>query len=41
MGKDVSHTTIENGCPDCGGNIHDGTGTGWYISQNSDCGAMF
>lgn len=28
----VKHsTTIKNGCPECGGDIFDGTGTGWVV----------
>lgn len=36
--KSVPHTTISNACPVCGGDIHDGTGTGWEICK--DCGWM-
>ena len=25
------HTIISNACPECGGDVHDGTGTGWEI----------
>ena len=36
--RKVSHTTIPNACPECGGDVHDGTGTGWEICK--DCGWM-
>jgi len=32
-------TTIRNGCPNCGGDVFDGTGTGWRICHK--CGLMF
>jgi len=38
--REIPHTTIANGCPDCGSDIHDGTGTGWQICKNSKCGWM-
>ncbi len=31
--------TIKNGCPNCGGDVFDGTGTGWRIYHK--CGLMF
>ena len=33
----VSHTTIPNSCPECGEDVHDGTGTGWEICKNPNC----
>ena len=32
-------TTIRNGCPNCGGDVFDGTGTGWRVCHK--CGLMF
>ena len=37
--KEIPHTQIPNACPKCGGNVHDGTGTGWEICV--DCCEMF
>ena len=31
--ESTSHTTIPNACPECGGDIHDGTGTGWMVCK--------
>jgi hypothetical protein len=32
-------TTIKNGCPECGSDVFDGTGTGWRVCHK--CGLMF
>lgn len=32
-------TTLVNQCPECGGNLHDGTGTGWLICES--CHELF
>jgi hypothetical protein len=31
--------TIKHGCPECGGDVFDGTGTGWRLCHK--CGLMF
>jgi hypothetical protein len=38
--KEKHSTIIKNGCPECGSDITDGTGTGWQLCQNNKCGAM-
>lgn len=33
-------TRVKNACPECGSDVHDGTGTGWEVCTNAKCGWM-
>jgi hypothetical protein len=39
--KKIEHigTTLTNACPVCGGDVYDGTGTGWLFCKN--CNLMW
>lgn len=39
--KEKHSTIIKNGCPECGSDITDGTGTGWQVCQNTECAMLF
>lgn len=36
----IESCTIKNACPECGGDVHDGTGTGWEVCKNLECNWM-